>query len=407
MNGPGRASIALMISLAVAVPGGFTAAAEKNTGADKDKSERFYDEGSRRMDDGEWEAAIKSFEKVIDLGGRQSDAACYWKAYALRKLTRLPEALASIEELRKLNPRSAWIDDARALELEIRNAKGTRSSPETENDEEMKLVAINALGNVDPERAVPMLEKLIRSGSSTRLREQALFVLVQIGSSRARDLLYEIARGRSHPELQRKAIEYLGMFNVQDARPLLKEILNSSPDASVRRAVLNAYMTSGDTESLYAIAKSERDDDVRRDAINLLGAQGATEELMELYKTETSTDVRAKILESLGICGSTNELIGIARTERDPRLRRAAIHGIAIGSGPSSTPALMSIYTSDKDPEVRRAVLDAFMIQANDTALIKVARTETNPELKRRAVEYLGSMGSKQATEFLLQILND
>jgi len=407
MNGSGRAGIVLLIGLVSAAPFGLAATQKQSGRPEQDKAERFYEDGNAQMDDGEWEAAVRSFNKVIELEGRQSDAARYWKAYSLRKLARLPEALGSIEELRRVNPRSPWLDDARALEMEIRHSKGSNASPEKENDDEMKLVAINALGNVDPERAIPMLEKLLRTGTSSRLREQALFVLVQIGTQRSREILYDIARGRSHPDLQRKALEFLGMFGIEDARPLLKEILGSTADPTTRRAVLNAYMTSGDTESLYAVAKSEKDEEMRRQAINLLGAQGAKRELMELYKAESSIEVRVKILEAFGICACSDELIDVARNERDSRLRRAAIHGLAIGGGRQAGDVLVSIYSSDKDFEVRKAVLDALMVQSNDTALIAIARKETNPELKKIAVERLSVMGTRAATDYMLQILND
>ncbi len=61
---------------------------------------------------------------------------------------------------------------------------------------------------------------------------------------------------------------------------------------------------------------------------------------------------------------------------------------------------------ADSDPEVRKAVLKAFFLQSNAKALIDIARKETDRDLKKRAVRHLSIMGSKEANDFMLEILN-
>src|SRR5438093_5800994 len=140
------------------------------------------------------------------MAGRKADAGLYWKAYALNKAGRAADALATIAQLRKSAPHSKWLNDARALEMEIRQRSGQRTSPETEDDEDLKLMALNGLLNTDAERALPMLEKFLNGRSSAKLRERALFVLTQSNSARARDIVVRIANGRQSPELQETAI---------------------------------------------------------------------------------------------------------------------------------------------------------------------------------------------------------
>jgi len=67
---------------------------------------------------------------------------------------------------------------------------------------------------------------------------------------------------------------------------------------------------------------------------------------------------------------------------------------------------LVSIYDADQDKSVRSAVIHALFLQNNVTALIAIARKETNPELKREAVQKLSLMRSKEATEFMMELLN-
>jgi hypothetical protein len=111
--------------------------------------------------------------------GNRADGALYWKAYALGKQGKRDDGLAAIAELRKSYANSRWLDDAKALELELRQASGQTVSPESESDEELKLMAINGLMQSDPERAMPLLEKQLQGSGSPRVKRNALFVLAQ------------------------------------------------------------------------------------------------------------------------------------------------------------------------------------------------------------------------------------
>ena len=370
------------------------------------RDEAFYDRGRYALDEGEWQAALEAFNKVVNSEGRLAAGALYWKAYTLNKLSRRTEALSALDKLREEHSDSRWYRDARALELEIRQASGKPVPPEDEDTEDLKLVALNALLNMDPDRAVPMLEKFIQSGNTPQMKERALFVLVQTGSPRARDLVASIARGRSNPELQRKSIEYLGIFGDDESHRLLKEVYNSTADQEVKESILQAWMTSGDTESLLAAARSGKDASLRGSAINLLGAQGATDELWQMYGGESSAEIKERILSALAVSGDSDRLLEVARTEKDARLRRAAIQSLGI-TGQDSAESLVQMYWSERDLSMRRAVLDALFVQGDATPIIAIARKETNPEMRKEAVSRLSTMGDKEATDYLLELLKD
>src|SRR5262249_19809798 len=134
------------------------------------------------------------------------DGALYWKAYALIKLNRRQEALATMADLRKAYASSRWLDDIKSLEVEA----GKPVSPESESDEELKLLALNGLMQTEPERAFPILESLLKSAQSPKLKKQAIFVLAQSSLPQAQTLLEQIARGSANPDLQLKAIQNVG-----------------------------------------------------------------------------------------------------------------------------------------------------------------------------------------------------
>src|SRR5437899_65987 len=110
-----------------------------------DGDDRQYERGQRALDSRNWEDALERFTQVASAGGSRADGALYWKAYALAKLGRRGDAVAAIAELRKSYATSRWLEDAKALELEVKQASGQPVRPEAESDEELKLMAINGL----------------------------------------------------------------------------------------------------------------------------------------------------------------------------------------------------------------------------------------------------------------------
>ena len=79
----------------------------------------------------------------------------------------LGQADEALEQLQKEYASSRWLNDAKALQVEVRQASGQPVSPERQDDEDLKILAINTLINSDPERAVPLLEKILSSGSAS------------------------------------------------------------------------------------------------------------------------------------------------------------------------------------------------------------------------------------------------
>ena len=105
------------------------------------------------------------------------------------------------------------------------------------------------------------------------------------------------------------------------------------------------------------------------------------------------------------IGGDADKLIELAKSERDPELRKTAIHNLGLMKRAGTTEALTSIYASDTSPDVKKAVINALFLQQNATALVTLARAEKNIELKKEIVQKLSVMKSKEATDYLLELL--
>ncbi len=385
-----------------------------------EREEELYDDGTEYLDEGQWEKAAQKFAQVAEMKGKKADAALYWRAYAEHKAGRRGDALTTLAELQKAYPKSNYVKDAKAFEIEVRgsNVSPRLAGPETytdksprlagEEDCELKVLAINSLMHQDSERAVPMLEKLLQSGIANcpKARKQALFVLAQSGSPRAREVMEKVARGQLAPDLQQEAINNLGIFGGHESRRVLKEIYESSSDNSIKKKILQSFMVSGEKEFLLGVARNEKDPDLRASAVQQLGVMGAREELWQMYQQETTIEVKSKIIGAMFVGGDAEHMILLAKSEKDGSLRLKAVRNLGLMGSKKTGDALVELYTGEKDPAVRKEVLNAFFLQGNARQLVEVARKETDPELKRAAVQKLSLMNSKEATDFLMELLN-
>jgi len=370
-----------------------------------DRLQELYDDGSEDLDEDRYDQAESKFKQLADMNGPQTDAALYWKAYAQNKQGKREAAVTTIADFKRRFPQSRWLKDVNALEIEVRQSTGQPVRDTDHSDCDLKMLAIQGLMNSEPERAVPLLEKVLNGATCPKEKSKALFVMAQNGSPQSREILGRIARGQSNPELQRKAVEYLGIFGGAESRKTLAEVYASSGDASVKHAILRSYMIGGDHERLFAAAKGEKDESLRREAIRQLGLVHGTSELEQLYQTETSSDVRREILQAFFLAGDSAKLLQAAQSEKDPELRRAAIRNLGLVHSNDSGKALQAIYAKETDREVREEVLNAFFLQGNASALVAIARSEKDPELKKTAVQKLSLMHSKEGTDYLMELL--
>jgi hypothetical protein len=375
-----------------------------------DRESSYYSAGSQALDQGKWQTAEDRFDQVAEMKLKRADAALFWKAYCQNKLGQRTEALATLTAMEKEYPQSRWLDDAKKLEVEVKQLSGRPVSPDAESDCELKLLALNGLQQADPAKAVPLLVSMMHNTECVKLRSQALFVLAQSNSPEARDAITKMARGEGvNPLVQERAIQALGMYRADSGREVLGQIYSSSTDPDVKKAILRALMMSGDKARIFAAAKSEKDPDLRGEAIRQLGMMNDRDDIWQLYQSETSVDVKKRILESIWQSGDVDRVSQLAQNEKDPALKMAAINALGImdrRNGTKGEDTLLSIYASDANPEVRKKIISALYTSNDAKALVTLAKKETDPELKKKIVSELSTMKSPDATAYLLELLN-
>jgi HEAT repeat protein len=342
----------------------------------REQLDNVYDQARSMIERNQYDRAIDAFNRVISGNGSQMPGAMYWKAYSLARVDRRPDALTTLAELRKQFPKSAWINDAQALELEVKQASGQSVSADTQNDDELKLLALRGLMQSDPEAALPVIEKLLSGPSSVRIKDRALYTVSQSRSTRGRALLVGVAKGNGNPDLQLKAIRYIGQMG--------------GPESS--QALDDAYRATSE----------ER---VKREIIRSLGSANARDRLLALAKGETSADLRGEAVRQLGNMNATTELSAIARAETDPGVRRSAIRALGNTRGAAATDTLVALYASEQSDDNKKSIIEALGNGDRAAALVTLARGEKNPTLKASIVQRLGNMRDPAARDYLLEIL--
>jgi tetratricopeptide (TPR) repeat protein len=414
-----------------------------------------YARGTSYLDRGRYDQALQAFDKAIAANGKRRDGAMYWKAYSLNRLGRGAEALSTLDELLKKYPASRWANDARALQVEVRQASGRPVNPAQEDDEELKLLALNGLMNRDPEQALPLVEQILNGSASPRMKERALFLLAQSGSPRAKTMVTDIAKGKGNPDLQMKALDYLGVLGGGADVPLLVEIYKAAPDTEVKRRVIRSLAMAGgrrmfmpvippippvpeiaasaglsqkDIERIQADVERARAEAERataeamkgarearaasrtarseeRDKARAAKAKEASDALWQLYQAETSVELKREILRSMYFDNQSDRVIQIARTEKDAALRRSAIQALMFNRTPKTAETLVALYREEKTPEVKRQIVNVLSSMDSAGPLVQIARSETDPELRKSIVQRLSMMKDKEATDYLMEIL--
>ncbi len=363
-----------------------------------------YRLGQSALERKDYERAAALFNHVIANKSERADGAMYWRAYTENRMGKRSQAIATLAELKKTFPASRWLEDARALEVEVQQAQGSPVSPENASDDELKILALSGLVQNDPERAFPILEKILKGGNSPKVKERALFVLAQSHTPRSRDLLAQVAKGSYNPDLQAKAVEYLGVFGGRENEQALAGIYKSTNDITVKRSILRGFMVAGSKDALLAAARTESNPELRAEAIQQLGVMGAATELFQLYTPDAPLPVKRAVLQALFIGGQSEKLLEIARGDKDPEMRRQAIHQLGLMRAPVSD-VLAGLYAKETDAATKRVIVNALFSLQNAKALVEIARKESDASLRREVIVRLSMMRSKEATDYLAEML--
>ena len=224
-----------------------------------------------------------------------------------------------------------------------------------------------------------------RSDPDQEVREQAVFWLSQVPGSTG--LLEEILKGNGDESIKEKALFSLSQQNEPRAQQILRDFAGRESESS----------------------------DLREQAIFQLGQRRSTENtefLRNLYSRLSNEDLKDKILFSLSQqkgAGNEQWIMNIAlNPKEDIELRKKAL--FLAGQSGVAISELSKLYDRMGDSEMREQIIFVLSQRQRDPAamdkLFDIAKNEKDPELRKKAIFWLGQSRDPRVQQFLIDLIN-
>jgi HEAT repeat protein len=414
--------------------------------AKADPADSLYRLAREAMSRGDYKRAAEIFHRIPERYPQSAYAgqALYYEAYSLCRSGGDDELSAARDRLNELKQRYPAIaksdgavlltrvcgelakrgDEACAADIERTAqkdapAQGGKSCPDEDDENDDRIAALNALLQMDADRAMPILKKVLerRDACSAGLRRKALFLVSQKKTDETANILMNAARSDPDPEVREKAVFWLSQ--VSGSTPLLEEILKGNADENIKEQALFALSQQNDPRAQqilrdFALRESESEE-LRDKAIFWLGQRRSTENtefLRNLYSRIKNQDLREKVLFSLsqqrGV-GNEQWLMNIAvDPKEDIELRKKALFWA--GQSGVGIPELARLYDRMGESEMKEAIIFALSQRQSDRAAIDkmfdIAKNEKDPELRKKAIFWLGQSRDPRVQQFLMDLIN-
>jgi HEAT repeat protein len=298
-------------------------------------------------------------------------------------------------------------------------SQGRSCSPDADEDSDDRIAALNALLQMDADRAMPILQKVLarRDACSVALRRKAVFLVSQKRTDQTANILMNVARSDPDQEVREQAVFWLSQ--VPGSTGLLEEILKGNSDENIKEKALFSLSQQNEPRAQqilrdFAVRESENSD-LREKAIFWLGQRRSTENtefLRNLYSRLTNEDLREKILFSLsqqrGV-GNEQWLMNIAlNPKEDIELRKKALFWA--GQSGVAIPELSKLYDRMSDSEMKEQVIFVLSQRQSDRTamdkLFEIAKNEKDAELRKKAIFWLGQSRDPRVQQFLMDLIN-
>ena len=415
-----------------------------------DPADSLYQQARDALSRGDNREAARLFRRIVDEepDSEYAPDALYWQAFALYRVGgsgALSEALEALDLQRERYPDAATRGDADALAVRIRGvlARGGDADaaqhvyeaageaetayeveggdcPDEESD--VRVAALNALMEMDSDRALPVLEKVLarRDPCSEVLRRKAVFIVADGESPQATDILLEVARTDPDAETRGQAVFWLSEVDDPRAVDALEQILQESQDDDLRGKALFA-LSENDSERAGQILRDyaldpNQPEDIREHAIFWYAEResgGDVAFLRELFRRVETESLKEKVLFAASETGDPEAiewLLEIAADESQSiEVRKQALFWAGDSDMPTVEPRLLGLYEDMTDPEIKNQLL--FVYSELDTPdaidkLFAIARDDQNPELRKQALFWLGESDDPRVPAFLEELIN-
>jgi HEAT repeat protein len=187
----------------------------------------------------------------------------------------------------------------------------------------------------------------------------------------------------------------------------LKKVLQSQHSDKVKKRalfVLSQIDEDAALDSVVDVAKNSKDRGLREEAIRMLGVSGqdrAIERLRELYASSSDAAEKRTIVQAWLTADRKDLILASARNETDPGVRKQAIE--ALGALDASA-ELKQLFDTTRDEPNQRAIIQALGVAGNVQALAAIAEGQQSEEVRAEAVRALGVAGDEGGKEALVRL---
>ena len=306
---------------------------------------------------------------------------------------------------------------------------GRRQLPEHCDDASVQQEALTALMRLETDRIEILRSVIDRDDEcSVNLRAYAVERLAREGTEEAQRELVALTTNHPDPDTRRSAVQGLRRFDTQAAVDALANVLAGSGDARMQEAAIQGLRRNENAGALAALeayaADASKPEDLREDAIVALGRRSDVEAgiLIRLYPALDTEELKSALIGRLrriaenGDQQATTWLFDLTFDMSEAvDIRSEALD--AWSRSPSlQISGLVDAYGRLSESKLRERVFYALYRKANgvdDEAgkaevvrkMVELARMEADPEVRERAVYWLGRTGSPEAVDFLLELL--
>lgn len=258
-----------------------------------------------------------------------------------------------------------------------------------DSDEWVRYFAARSIGSQGYTSGLSELARLANTDTANQVRIAAMESLGQIGGSRAVAVLAPLAES-GDPDLARAALRGLGFIGHPDAVPPLLAALRSA-HAPSRVDALHALGKRGGPGAVDAIrwaAAADADPAVVQAAIDALATLATPDAIAILTMLTSDPDRREASVDALAKMGTTQiDLIGEGLANTQAAVRRGAVDALGrIKHARASE--LLSTALDDEDASVRLAAVHALAHLGSRTAerkLVAMSRTDPDTNVRRTA----------------------
>ncbi len=295
---------------------------------------------------------------------------------------------------------------------------GRRRNPNCRDaDDDERVIALNALQQMDAERAMPMLRKVLarRDECSETLRRRAVFIVAQKKSPESAELLVNAARNDPNAEVREEAVQWLSRVGGDRAIDFLRDVARSDTSVSLRKRAVFALAQSKEArarETLRALATArETAPEVRGEALYWAVTRGDStdaEWARRLFPSLETRELKERVISSLARQrGSSAWLMQVARDPRESLEVRKSAFGYAARN--ATAPQLIEMWDATKEKELKESLILALSRRKEPEALdklIAIARNDQDREIRKSAVFWLTRSNEPRALAFLQELID-